>query len=265
MKLLPFLVGLCLILFGSCRTTPETVLEEKEMAYLLSDLELANAMSENQSVGVFSNDSLRLALRSSVLAKHGINEATLDTCLNWYGAHLPQYMRVIDLADTIISDTLQAYLLQEKEMLRFAAGDSINLWPHAPSAVFAQTQASDFVTFEIQADSTWNRGDLFTLYLAMDNAMSTLTATLAVDYQNRSRTTDGVRSILKPGEKRRLEVKLQLDSNISAQRVYGYIHLTPKQGERAFIDSVKLMRTGMVSSEYNHNRRPIHRITRHDF
>ena len=261
---MPFLVGIGLILLGSCRTTPDTVLEEEEMAYLLSDLELANAMSENQSVGAINNDSLRLALRSSVLAKHGVNEATLDTCFRWYGAHLPQYMRVIDMADSIINDTLQAHISREKDIVRFAAGDSVNLWPHAPSAVFATTQPSDFVTFEIEADSTWKRGDLFTLYLAADNAISPLKATLAADYQNRSRTTDAISSSLNPGDKRRIEVKLQLDSNISAQRIYGYIQLTPKQGERAFIDSIKLMRTRMVSVEYNKNRRLLHRITRHD-
>lgn len=263
MKRLPLLFGIMLLLLGSCRTTPETVLEEKEMAYLLADLELANAMSENQSLGAFNNDSLRLALRSSVLAKHGINEATLDTCLRWYGAHLPQYMAVIDLADSILSDTLQSFLDHESEILRLAAGDSIDLWPYAPSAVFARTQPSDFVAFEIAADSTWKRGDQFTLYMAADNASEPITATMAVDYLNRARSTDGISGTLYPG-KRRLEVKLQLDSNMSAQRIYGYIQMTPKQGERAFIDSIQLMRTRVVPVEYNKNRRHIHRITRND-
>lgn len=264
MKILPFLIGICLILLSACRNTPETVLEEEAMAYLLSDLELANAMSESQSVGAFHNDSLRLALRSSVLAKHGINEATLDTSLRWYGAHLPEYMKVIELADSILSDTLQAFISHENEIIRLAAGDSVNLWPYAPSAVFAKTQSSDFITFEIHADSTWKRGDMISLYMASDNAMSELKATLAVDYLNRERTTDAVISKLNPGNKRRLEVKLQLDSNISAKRIYGYIQLTPKQGERAFIDSIRLMRSRLVKTEYNKNRRSSHRITRHD-
>lgn len=264
MKIVPLIACIGLIMLGSCRTTPETVLEEEEMAYLLSDLELANAMSENQSVGIISNDSLRLALRSSVLAKHGINEATLDTCLRWYGAHLPQYMKVIDRADSILSDTLRAYIALEENKIRTAAGDSTDLWPDAPSAVFASTQPSDFISFEIPADSTWKRGDLFTLSFAIDNAMSALTATLAVDYKNRSRTTDAVRSNLFPGNKRRLELKLQLDSNISAERIYGYLQLTPKQGERAFVDSIRLIRSRLVQVEYNKNRRPSHRITRHE-
>lgn len=264
MKILPLLTCMCLLLFGACKPTPETVLDEKAMAYLLSDLEMANAMSESQSLGAFHNDSLRLALRSSVLAKHGINEATLDSCLRWYGAHLPEYMKVIDLADSILSDTLQAFITNENTKIKLAAGDSLNMWPHAPSAVFARTQPTDFITFEIAADSTWKRGDMFTLRMASDNTMSELKATLVVDYQNRQHTTDAVTSILNPGNKRRLEVKLQLDSNISAQRIYGYIQLSPKQGERAFIDSIKLMRTRLVVTDYNKYRRQTHRITRNE-
>lgn len=265
MKLLPFLTAICLIFLSACQTTPDTVLEEKEMAYLLSDLELANALSLNQSTGLFYNDSLRLALRSSTLAKHGINEATLDTCFKWYGAHLPQYMKVIDLADSILSDSLRAFIAKQDELMRIAAGDSLNVWPHAPSAVFAQTQASDFVTFEIEADHTWKRGDLYTLEFAIDNSQSPIYVTMVVDYANRSRTSDAVTSKLDAKTNRRISLKLQLDSNISAKKVYGYLQLTPQKGERAFIDSIKLMRTRLVGMEYNKHRRITHRITRNDY
>lgn len=264
MKLLPLIAALCLLCLAACRTTPDMVLPEEEMAALIADLELADAHCVDQSLGVFYNDSMRRAMRSSVLAKHGINEAVLDSSFRWYGAHLPQYLKVIERADSILADSLRALDAEVRLAATLAAGDSANLWTLPPSAVFARNRPSDFVVFDIPADSSWKRGDLFTLELALDNARSPLNATLAVDYANRARTTDAITGSVYPGGQRRLTLRLQLDSNISAKRLYGYITLSPAPGERAFADSIRLMRTRLVGSEYNQWRRFSRRITRHD-
>lgn len=264
MRFLPVILAAMLLLLGSCRKTPDMVLEEEEMARLIVDLELADAYCTDQSLGAFSSDSMRLQLRSSVLAKHGINEAVLDSSFHWYGAHLTEYLKVIDRADSILSDSLRELDRDIRLAAERAAGDSVNVWPLAPSLVFDPGNASDFVAFEVVADSTWKRGDLFTLNLSVDNARSALSATLVVDYANRARMSDGITGFVYPGAQKRLSLKLQLDSNISAERIYGYLQLPASAGERAFADSIRLQRSRMVSSEYNQWRRFIRRIRRHD-
>lgn len=266
MKRLPSLLAViaALTLLAACDRTPAMVLGREPMARLIADLELADALATEQSLGGYGPDSVRLALRRSVLAKHGVNEATLDSSLRWYGANLPRYQKVLDRADSIISDSMRTLEREARAALALAAGDTTNLWPLAPSAVFARSQGSDFLTFEVAADSTWERGDVVTLKFALDNAMSPLSATLAVDYANRNRTTDAVTSRHYPGDERRYDLKLQLDSNYNATRIYGYMQLKAAAGERAIVDSIRLTRTRLVRDEYNDVRRPAHRFSRNN-
>lgn len=257
MKRLPLilLVAGAAMAATSCERTPDMVLKREPMARLMTDLTLADALSTEQSLGDFGPDSARLNLRRSVLAKHGVNEAVLDSSLRWYGAHLPRFMKVLDRADSMLADTLRALENSEKMAMILAAGDSVNLWPLAPSAILARSEGTEFLTFEIPADSTWERGDVFTLAFAFDNAVTTLSTTIAVDYRNRNRTTEAVTARQYPGDQRHFEVKLQLDSNISAARLYGYMQLKAAEGERAIVDSIRLVRTRLVSDNYNDLRR----------
>ncbi|MDE6146021.1 MAG: DUF4296 domain-containing protein, partial [Muribaculaceae bacterium] len=77
-RLLP-LILVAALFAGACSRKPDPVLGEEKMARLIADLELADAYASEQRLRKFDNDSIRLALRESVLAKHNVNEATLDT------------------------------------------------------------------------------------------------------------------------------------------------------------------------------------------
>ncbi len=261
MKRLPLLL-LLLLIFTACERVPDMVLKSEPMAKLIVDLNLAEAYALQQPFGGSDPEEKRRELRSSVLAKHGVNEAMLDSSMRWYGAHPAKFMKIIDRADSLLVDTLRRLEKSEKLALRAAAGDSVNIWSLLPSAVFARTEQSNFLAFEIPVDSTWVRGDVITLTFALDNAMSEMSTSLLVDYANRNRTTEAVSSTQYPGDQRRFELKLQLDSTMNATRVYGYFHLEPKDGERAFIDSIRLTRTRMISNDYNSLRRSATRFKR---
>lgn len=250
---------------GACSHTPEMVLGKEKMARLMADMELAEALGMDRRLGEFYTDSSRLELRRAVLAKHKINEAVLDSSLRWYGRNLPEFLEVIDRADTILGDSMRALDEMQQLAATSAAGDSVNLWSLAPSAVFARTEPSDFVAFAVDADSTWRRGDVFTLEFALDNATTPLSTTLGVDYGNRARLTETITERFYPGDRRRFELTLQLDSNISAKRVFGYFFLPAAEGERAFADSIRLVRTRLVPDSYNHLRYRVRGIRRHDF
>ncbi len=254
-----------LLIFATCSRRPGSVLPSGKFARLVVDLELADAYVTDRRLSTFRSDSSRLEMRRAVLAKHGVNEAALDSTLHWYGKNLPEYLEVLDRADSILADSLRAIELEERNALAAAAGDSTDLWPLNPSVVFACNQPSDFVTFEVPIDTTWRRGDVVTLSLALHNSVSRLDATIAADYANRGQTTDGITASAYPGDETKLQIKLQLDSTMTARRLYGFLHLSPQPGERAFADSIRLVRTRMVPDDYNHLRRTQRRLIRHEF
>lgn len=230
------------------------VLGREPMARLLVDLTLAEGFANERQLDGYSRDSARRALRSSVLAKHRVNEAILDSSLRWYARHLPNYMQVLDRCDSIIADTIRSIDALKAEYLTRRAGDTASVWPLNPSAVFARSEPSEFIPFEIPADSSWQRGDVFRLKLTLHNASSPLTAILGADYRNRNLTTETITATLHPGDQNHLELTLQLDSTISAERIFGYLHLIPQTGERAFADSITLTRTRLLSENYNDQR-----------
>lgn len=253
-----------IILGVACQRTPPMVLGEEPMARLMVDLELAEGLTLQRTLPGYSIDSSRLTLRRSVLAKHGVNEAVLDSSLRWYGAHLPRFLKVLDRADSMLADSTRAFELAESQIRTQAAGDSVNLWPEAPSVIFARSEPSVFLPFEVAQDSTWKFGDVFTMTFAIDNALSPVAALLAVDYGNRNLSTDAVARRQYPGDERHFELRLQLDSNYVAKRVYGYLQLNPKPGERAVIDSIRLIRTRLIHDDYAEFKRPARRFHRND-
>lgn len=250
MKRLPIVILLGLVLLG-CQRTPKMVLGREAMARLLVDMELAEAFANERQLSGYDWDSSRRALRVSVMAKHSVNQAVLDSSLRWYARHLPNYMEVLDRCDSLLADTMRRLDRENAAYIAARAGDSVSVWPLKPSAVFARTQASEFVVFEIPMDSTWQRGDVVKMSVSLHNAKSPLNVFLAADYRNRNQTTEAVAKTLYPGDDNRLKLTLQLDSTMSAKRVYGYLRLTPQPGERAFADSIRLMRTRLLSEEYN--------------
>lgn len=250
MKRLPLLVLIALCLLA-CDRTPPMVLGREPMARLLVDLELADGFANERLLPGYSRDSARRALRSSVLAKHHVNEAILDSSLRWYARHLPNYMQVLDRCDSMLADTIRRIDALKADYLARRAGDTASVWPLPPSAVFARTEPSVFIPFEIPVDSSWQRGDVIHLKLALHNARSPLTAIIGADYGNRNLTTETITSTLQPGDQNHLELTLQLDSTITAKRIFGYLHLNPQPGERAFADSITLIRTRLLSENYN--------------
>ena len=92
--ILPLLFGA--ILFFACSNRPSHVLSEKKMEKVLFDIYLADA-EINSNYAIFSSDSARKQdLLNSVLKKHKITEAVLDTSLAWYSGHLDKYLKIND-------------------------------------------------------------------------------------------------------------------------------------------------------------------------
>lgn len=222
------------------------------MAHLLVDLQLADAQATEQRLHKFDTDSIRRELRESVLAKHHINEATLDTSLHWYGAHLPRLVKVYERADSMLADSLRAIDLEEQLTNTFAAGDSTQLWQLAPSIVMDGT---DFFAFDVPADTTWERGDVIEWQFTLHNLRrEPVSVTFGANYEDRGKTVNTQVINRENRDNNHYSILLQLDRQKSAGRVFGYIQIPLDSGRRVFIDSISLTRTRLIDSEY-HSRR----------
>lgn len=256
-----------LLTSGGCGSGkgPE-VIGSEEMARLIVDMQLADAFVMDQSLGIFSADSVRIAMRMAVLAKHSVSEAQLDSSYRYYGRHLSTLLKIYDRADAMLADSLAA-LEHEEHMLRAsAAGDSVDVWPSAPSVVMASTGLSEFFSVRIEADSTWLRGDQIIWEMSLDNARSPLYASLTVSYLGSERKMESVTGEILPNASvRRLTLAVQTDSNVSIGSVIGYLRMPLAGGERAFVDSIRMVRTRLVGEDYNYRRRNLKTLRRNGY
>ena len=250
--LFPLLLFLTLIVAGGCARVPSPVLGEERMAHLLVDLQLADAQATEQRLYKFDSDSMRQALRESVLAKHKINEATLDTSLRWYGAHLPRLVKVYERADSMLADSLRAIDLEELAQSRRSAGDSTRIWSLAPSIAM---EGDHYLSFEVPVDTTWEQGDAVEWSFVIHNLRNeSVNVTLGANYEDRGQTVNVQTINRKNRDLNRYNLILQLDRQKPAGRIFGYIHVPLDSGRRIFIDSISLTRTRLIDDEY-HSRR----------
>ena len=88
------LICLLAIVCMHCSDRPSGVLSSQKMENFLYDLYVAEG-EINTDPGLFSRDSLRRQkLLDSVLEKHRISEADLDSSIQWYNANLAEYQKI---------------------------------------------------------------------------------------------------------------------------------------------------------------------------
>ncbi|MDD4646194.1 MAG: DUF4296 domain-containing protein [Bacteroidales bacterium] len=92
-----FLVLLILFSCGNKQTSPETgILSEKKMVELIVDTHLVDAiLSVENSRGEEKRD-LGLFYYPSVLEKHGITKAQMDSSVSWYMKNPEAYTRIYE-------------------------------------------------------------------------------------------------------------------------------------------------------------------------
>jgi len=111
LKINPIIPFLFLAFFSfACSNRPSYVLSEKKMEKVLFDIYLAEA-EINANSNIFSSDSARKQeFLNSVLKKHKITEAVLDTSLFWYSGHLDKYYKIntnVKMRFTQMADNLR--------------------------------------------------------------------------------------------------------------------------------------------------------------
>ncbi len=249
MKYLPIVLISTLLLFASCKKTPDHVIPEGDMAELLADLQIADAVIEINRQE-YPDEQQRMQLRYSILNEHGFTEEQFDTSLIWYGHNLDIYKTVCENTVKILESRQKDIIAEAKEAGEklTMAGDSIDIWQIGKNAIFERKRIGDYAhfNFAIAADENSKPGDKYEWRLFLKNASENGNALIGIDYADG--TSDIVKRELRANEL--LKLNIQSDSNLNVSRVFGTMMYKLKE-DAVFLDSMTLYRSRLNSGHYH--------------
>ena len=258
-----------LLVMSACNKAPDGVISENKMAHLLADLNKAEYYVETHS-SEFPNDSTRMALKQSIFVKHGVDQEMYDHSLEWYGCNMDVYTDVCDRAMRQLEDEKKSlHKRAEHEPLHptreldsrrgtyASRGDTADVWSGRRSWVLTAGMHQGTLRWDQHPDDEHQPGDKYMLRVRIKSNGSSMTATLAADYNDGSTST-----ITRPLSTSDWNVlTLQTDTLRQLRRIYGYIHYAMRPQMIAFVDSVSLVRThldrntyGLIGSQMTVNR-----------
>lgn len=232
-----------------CNKLPDDVLDKKEMTALLVDIHKGESVVEMQR-GYFPTDSMKKMVKQSVLLKHGVSQAQLDTSFVWYGNHIEDYIEIYDDVIANLEEELKSVKGRKGASPIFAEGDSIDIWPMSHTYKLAAQDSLHNIVFKIEKDSTWKHGDNYMLQFKLMNSRQNVPQIKAVIYAD----YDDGRVEFRPTSSVShdwLKVRLVTDSLVKPSVVYGSISYQFEPGEVVYLDSISLVRTRNRKETYN--------------
>lgn len=231
-------MAFCII---SCTKLPDGVLDKKEMTSLLVDIHKGESVVETQR-GVYASDSMKKVVKQSILLKHGVTQAQLDTSFVWYGNHIEDYLSIYEDVIKHLEDDLKETKGNKSQTPVFAEGDSIDIWPMSHTYRLSDRDVLRNIVFEIPKDNTWQNGDNYNLQFKLINSRQQVPQIKATIY---ARYDDG-RVEFRPSSALNndwLKVRLVTDSTSQPSVIFGAISYQLEGGENIYLDSVSLVRT----------------------
>lgn len=188
------LLAACLVLFMTVVLTgckpgiPGRYLQMDEMVDILYDYHVADGMVQTN---FDSPDSVAMrAYRISILKNHGVTQADFDSSMVYYTRHTRLLQKVYDK----IADRLDREAVERGGQAGFTDltenADTTNVWKRSTAFVLSPYLATNRMSFEIKADSSYHEGDRMVLdfdaqFLYQDGMRDALVV-LAITYANDS-------------------------------------------------------------------------------
>lgn len=217
---------------GGCNKRPEGVLSEDEMVSLLTDIELAEAYTMTTSQSNISRD----VLMESVLAKHGVTHAQLDSTIAYYGKNMDEYYKLYEK----VEKNLRAQNGEGQD----AYDEKNDIWPYPRFTAILPNQTSDGITFSMPAEGL-SAGSSLEWRMRLTSADGA-NAVLGVEYDN------GMSSLSKKNGSglTNFQIELQTDTALKVKRIFGYLTL-PQDGMPVWADSIRLVKADYDSVTYH--------------
>lgn len=241
MKSLPKICLLCVCaLLYACNGVPRYVIQPDEMAELMADIRVADAVvAVNRNE--FNEEYKQLALRNAVFERHGVTSEQFDTSLIWYGHNMSVYQDVTKKSISILEGRLkQVNALAAGEAAMSVSGDSVDIWDASRFYIFSDRGPSQYVVFEYDTDPNWEQGDVYTLRSRLITPAKYAQWNITAEYDDGAIET--ITSNVSLDNPARQELTLVTDSTRTATRISGWLNVEPVAARPAIVDSVSLMR-----------------------
>lgn len=222
----------------SCSKVPDSVIPPEEMASLIADLNMGEAVVDANRRD-FPQEADRAALKEAIYARHGVDGERVDSSLAWYGRNIKVYVEVCDRSIEI----LEHRMIESGNKLALAnalamSGDSVDVWPFPRFLHLSPRDATRSITFDFRQDDNWEKGDIYTWRAKFANNPGTTTWGIVVEYP------DGVSETLHSsfaGEGWQ-EISFYSDTVDTAARIYGYLTFSSRNSGDTFVDSMGIVR-----------------------
>lgn len=190
MKVINYLI--LLSLFVACApSTPSGILSKEEMEDVLYDMHLAQTMYETREGDIKTGADI-VALRASVLRKHGVDKAEWDSSFNYYCRNSRELYEIYQSLGARIEGNVVA-LGGKVDGMQGEDADTANVWSRESAFILMHQAPYNLYTFEVEPDTTFQDGDRITLQydaqFIFQDGMRDVTAFMAVYYDNDSITT----------------------------------------------------------------------------
>jgi hypothetical protein len=236
MRRLYYLIAIIPLLISGCRDKNKVVLDTEDMASLMADIHIAEAVVD-LNYRDYGSDSAKLLLKQSIYEAHGVTAEQVDSSYAWYGRHIEDYMKVYDRTIEILTERQKEQLAAVGQQI-IMDGDSVNVWPLDTHFELSRRSVSKLITFSVPADSNWRNNDVFSLRFKMVTSIKPITARMVIEY------ADGTSNFAVMGGRNKGfgELNVRVDTTHNPIRIAGYIMAQPESKETVRIDSIALIR-----------------------
>lgn len=251
---------LCALVLSCKPKVPDKYLQPGEFEDILYDYHLADAMADND--GSSSESSYNIMLyRQAVLKKYGITQADFDSSLVYYTRHSDRLHQVYENLVKRFEDDAMSLGASANDIRRFgdmrSERDTSNLWVGEKAAMLTTFLPYNVMSFEIIADSTYQKGDKiifsFNCDFVYDEGGKDARALLAVEFKNDSVAS----SIVRMSSNMNYTVTVTDYNQKGIKAIRGYIYIEKSSDSYTggndfclmFVDNIRMVRMrGDVSS-----------------
>ena len=243
-------LALLVTVLSGCRLhRPDDVLSPKKMEQFLYDYHLAQAIGQELP----KNEKYSTkAYIDWAYERNGVSPDEFNRSLVWYTRNPKElakiYKRLSNRIDAEYKEASRSLSQIEKKSFVVLSGDSVNLWYLAPGAIMNTSVYMNKLTYKINSDTTFHKGDTIRLnlsgtFVSTDSVRSQHSyISLSAYYQDGVSTTDTILS-----GNGSVNLSLVLDSKADLKSISGSVNYVDPDDNRSSV----LLLSGMELMRYH--------------
>ena len=249
MRYSPLLLVLLLALTACKPTVPGEYIQPDDMADILYEYHVAQAMARCEYSD--STELVRERLTQAVFRRHGISQADFDSSLVYYYGHVNKLKEIYVRVNERMADEARALGASVGDMHRYSqfseSGDTANIWNETTNVLLMPRPTVNRFDFTVSADTTFMLGDSFlfqfvTEYVYQNGSRDAVVNIAAVYEGDSVRQTNAHISV--PGIS---QVRIPANRDRQLRQLRGFIYLAAEeertdQRKLMFISQMQLIR-----------------------